>query len=462
MNDLNERLKQAMDVGNMEAARAAMQGDAEAFDQAMHKSSQPEPTATEVELADWVMAEVGNDNLLLTDEGLYSWNGTIWQRLKDDAWRHLVQRNLKAIEGIKLSGRKVASVATLAKTDAYRPGFEWPIDDGEAVACLNGVVRFDGEGWNLEQHEREDYRTATIPVEWSPEAEAPRFQQFLMEVFRDDDDATDKARALLEMMGYTLMRHTRHERFIILVGRGANGKSVLLSVLVALCGTQNVAAVSPDQLDRPFQRAALFRMLANIITELKQGEQIQDGALKSIVSGEPSTVEHKFAAPFTMSPYATQWYGTNHMPHTRDFSFALFRRALIVPFNRKFDGGEADPNLTATLTKELPGILRLSLEAYGNALRRGAFTEPESCIAAKDKWRLEADQVARFAEERITSEPGGWILLKNLYEDYREWAEEAGIRQKVGKDEFTDRLERLDFQRKRRNVGIAFEDIGFR
>jgi putative DNA primase/helicase len=419
----------------------------------------PDSTATEVELAEWVHAAIGDKNLLLTDEGLYGWNGTIWERLTDDGWRHQVQRTLKAVPGIKLSGRKVASVATLTKTDAYRPGFEWPTDQDDAVACLNGVVRFDGDQWSLEHHQREDYRTSTIPVEWKPEAEAPRFQQFLMEVFQGDEDATDKARALLEMMGYTLMRHTRHERFIILVGRGANGKSVLLSVLVALCGTQNVAAVSPDQLDRPFQRAALFRMLANIITELKQGEQIQDGALKSIVSGEPSTVEQKFKHPFTMRPYATQWYGTNHMPHTRDFSFALFRRALIVPFNRKFSGDDADPNLTATLTKELPGILRLSLEAYGNALRRGKFTEPESCLEAKDKWRLEADQVARFAEDRLEATPGSWILLKELYQRYREWADEAGIRQKVGKDEFIDRMERLDYRRKRLGVGIVFEDI---
>lgn len=413
----------------------------------------------ELDLSEYIRAEIGEENMLLTDDGLYIWTGTIWEKVSDDRWRFTVQQKLKQIPEIKLRASKVASVANLARTDSFRPDFEWPIDSGEAVACANGVVRFDGERWNLEPHRREDYRTSTIPVEWQPDADCPRFMQFLAEIFGGDPDAKDKATALMEMVGYTLMRHTRHERFIILVGKGANGKSVLLAIIVALCGTHNVAAVSPDQLDRPFQRAALFRTLANIITELKQGEQIQDGALKSIVSGEPCTVERKFGHPFTMQPYATQWYGTNHLPHTRDFSFALFRRALIVPFNRRFSGKDADPKLIDKLKDELPGMLRLALGAYGEALKRGSFTEPDSCEAAKDKWRLEADQVARWAEQNITRDPGDFLLLKDAYDHYREWAEDVGIRLKVSKDEFQDRLDRLEYHHKRRNVGIAFEDV---
>ena len=413
----------------------------------------------ELELAEYVADNVGVDNMLSTDGGLHIYSGAIWEHFTEERWKHKVQRLLKNIPDIKLTARKVSSVANLLKTDAYRDGFEWPHDDGEAVACPNGVVRFDGSHWILHPHQREDYLTSTIPVEWQPDAQAPRFIQFLSEVFRGDPDAADKADALLEMIGYTLMRHTRHEKFIIIVGRGANGKSVLLFAIASLIGSENIAAVSPDQLDRPFQRAALYQKLANVITELKQGEQVQDGALKSIVSGEPCTVERKFGHPFTMRPYATQWYGTNHLPHTRDFSFALFRRALIVPFNNRFAGKNADPDLAGTLKNELPGILRLALTTYGQALQRGSFIEPDSCRQAKDAWRLEADQVHRWAEENIVRDPGDWMLLKEAYAHYRDWAEDVGIRLKVSKSEFTDRMDRLEFHTKRRNVGISFEDV---
>lgn len=123
---------------------------------------------------------------------------------------------------------------------------------------------------------------------------------------------------MLELVAYTLLPHARHEKFVILIGNGANGKSVL-AILQALCGIENVAAVQPSNFDRAFQRAHLDQKLANIITEIAQGEIIADAELKGITSGEPSTVEHKYGDPFVMYPFATCWFGTNHLPRTKRF-----------------------------------------------------------------------------------------------------------------------------------------------
>ena len=84
------------------------------------------------------------------------------------------------------------------------------------------------------------------------------------------------------------------------------------------------------------------------MTEVRQGEVIADAELKGITSGETSTVERKHRDPFNLKPYSTCWFGTNHMPHTRDFSDALFRRALVVRFNRKFDENDPRPHSAPT------------------------------------------------------------------------------------------------------------------
>src|SRR5690606_24879426 len=128
--------------------------------------------------------------------------------------------------------------------------------------------------------------------------------------------------------------------------------------------------VQPSEFGNRFQRGYLRDKLANIVTEIKQGEVIDDAALKGIVSGEPATVEAKFKDPFTIRPFATCWFGTNHMPHTRDFSDALFRRALVVQFSEAFkpELGNCDPNLKNKLLDELPGILNMALDAYAHAV----------------------------------------------------------------------------------------------
>ncbi|MCB9973989.1 MAG: hypothetical protein H6854_05490 [Rhodospirillales bacterium] len=134
-------------------------------------------------------------------------------------------------------------------------------------------------------------------------------------------------------MGYSLMCHADYEKFIILIGSGANGKSVFLSVLEALIGKENTAAVQPSKLADKFQRVFLHLKLINLVTEIAEGDLIADAELKAITSGEVTTVENKFERAFNFKPYCTCWFGTNHMPHTRDFSEALFRRALVIPFD---------------------------------------------------------------------------------------------------------------------------------
>jgi len=404
----------------------------------------------DLQLARALVEDIDHNNVMAADTFVWQWRDTgVWQKQEDRSVRQWVQNHLAVnVEGVKKS--LVDSVADLFRTEVFKPHHLFNVGPSECVNTLNGeLVLIDGH-WQLTPHNRNHYRTTQVPVEYDPKAQAPRFIKFMTEVFKDDDDAGDKAQALLEMIGYSLMAHCRHEKFIIMVGSGANGKSVLLSVLEALAGPENVAGVQPSQFDRSFQRAHLHGKLANIVTEIKQGEMIDDASLKGIVSGEPTTVEHKFKDPFVMRPFSTCWFGTNHMPHTRDFSDALFRRALVVEFNNKFkpEMGNCDPKLKDKLMEELPGILSLALDAYADALVSG-FTMPESCQQARERWRLEADQVAQFVADECERVPDSKIRPQSLYDAYREWAEENGIHKRLGQKQFGDRLVMLGFERKK-------------
>jgi putative DNA primase/helicase len=401
-----------------------------------------------LEIARQVVDKLGSENLLGDPSGVWAWSQSgVWSIQDERSVRQWTQASIEGAADVTKS--LVDSVTDLFKTEIHKPAHEFDIGPPECVNALNGEVYLhDLAGtWALEPHNREHYRTTQIPVTFDRQATAPRFEQFLGEVFKDDKDASDKRRAVLEMMGYSLMAHCRHERFVIMVGTGANGKSVILSVLEALLGKVNVSGVQPSQFDRSFQRAHLHGKLANIVTEIKQGEVIDDASLKGIVSGEPTTVEHKFKDPFVMRPFATCWFGTNHLPHTRDFSDALFRRALIIEFNQVFkpELGNCDPLLKDKLIDELPGVLNLALAAYADALEYG-FTMPASCKAARESWRLEADQVAQFVEAECVVDPLGTVEPGKLFNAYRDWASECGISKTVALRSFTDRLRVLNYK----------------
>jgi len=162
--------------------------------------------------------------------------------------------------------------------------------------------------------------------------------------------------------------------------------------------------------------------------------------MKAITSGEIVTCEHKFKDPFDLKPYCTIWMATNHLPRTKDFSPALFRRVLIVTFNRVFQEHQQDKNLKSKLKKELSGILNLALAGIAGVFRRGYFTEPESCKDAKKEWRLNSDQAAEFVQDECLLGAGLSITSAMLYQTYKRWAEDCGIKRTLGHNSFTTRV----------------------
>ena len=259
------------------------------------------------------------------------------------------------------------------------------------------------------------------------------------------------------MIGYTLMSHSRHEKFIMLIGNGANGKSVLLAIIEALCGSSNVAGVQPSKFESSFQRAHLHNKLANIVTELSEGEKLADAELKSITSGEPVTVEHKYQHPFNMRPYSTCWFGTNHMPPTSDFSEALFRGTAILTFNRTFQPHEQNSNLKDDLDRELSGISNLAVAAYAGALQNG-FTIPASSQQARDEWKLETNQVAQFVIDACDERPEAAENFTELYKCYQGWVQRNQLTLLTPKT-FSTRMQRLGFIRGKSGPDRKFKGL---
>ena len=400
-----------------------------------------------LEIARSIRDAIGGENLISTASSLwrYDTEAGCWAVLYPRAEKHLVQSQIGRIPALQGDVTKglVDGVTDVLITECYRPGHRWNVGPPDAVCVQNGELVLRGAEWELTPHQREHYRTASVPHVHDPEAKAPQFEVFLGEVFLGDPDAAEKVQLLLELMGYSLMAHTRYEKFVMLLGRGSNGKSVFLSVLEALVGRGNVAAVQPAKFDNTNHRAHLLGKLVNLVTELAEGHMLPDGPLKNLVSGEPIVAELKFQHPFDMRSHATMWFATNHLPHSRDTSHAMMRRVLIVPFNRQFVAGDnADPLLTEKLLAEIPGILNLALRAYAQVVAQGCFTEPASCHEARERWMADVNQVAMFVETECVPCHQEADLL-NLFNFYGLWAEDRGYRKTVGYNVFIERLEQL-------------------
>ncbi len=402
------------------------------------------PSADEhIDIARAVRARAGRDDVLFDGSFFWRWRERgVWTRAESREIQHFVHDELSTgTYRSNFTKTTVDSITDLLRTECFRAEHAFNVRE-DVINTVSGSLTWsnDLKSWRLQPHRREDYLTVQIPVRYEPSARCPRFLDFLQQVFAGDKDGPDKALVVMEMLGYSLLTTCRYEKFLLVIGGGANGKTVLLKVLESLVGPAMVCAVQPSQLDNKFQRAHLAGKLVNIVTEIAEGAEIADAQLKAIVSGELTTAEHKHKPPFDFHPFATCWFATNHMPHSRDFSDAMFRRAIVLTFNNRFDGPRCDPNLIDKLREELSGILTLAMDAVRGVLLRGGFTEVASSNAAKRDWQLQCDQAAQFFEDRCEKSPGSQLGSSTLYSDYREWALEQGVNRLLTQKTLVQRL----------------------
>ena len=184
-----------------------------------HRSLPSGKEENHLHIARRVVKSYGLGNLLFALQQLWQWSKEgVWRRLDD---RAVKQRIHAAVKGYLTKGM-VESVLDLVKTDIFRQNHRFNVET-HAINCRDGELHFADGKWTLKKHEREHYRTTQIPVTYDPAAKAPRFEQFLEEVFQSDSDAELKARIVYEGLGYSLLPTCRYEKFFILIGGGANG-----------------------------------------------------------------------------------------------------------------------------------------------------------------------------------------------------------------------------------------------
>ena len=310
----------------------------------------------------------------------------------------------------------------------------------DRINFANGVFnRATGE---LEPHDPELLSPLQLAATFDLEAECPEVERFLGEIQPDPDIR----RILWELIGYVLISDpNRLQTATMFLGPGANGKSTLINLIRALVGQENVSAIPLHQLevDR-FATSGLYGKLVNTFADLDARALSSSSMFKAITGGDPVQAERKFRNSFTFTPYTRLIFSANEPPPTPDGSDAFFRRWLIIPFERSFEGNEDRDVLSRITTPaELSGLANLGLSALANLTERGRFPECETTAAAKEKFRVDSDSVRGFLAECCRVELDEQTAKPALYRAYRERLCSENNRQALSAMRFNRRLEAL-------------------
>jgi putative DNA primase/helicase len=344
----------------------------------------------------------------------------------------------------------VARAAAIASDDGFFAGAT------AGLVFANGFLSVSADGARLVPHAPEHRATARLAMPYDAGLRAPRFERFLHEVFAPDSDAAAKIELVQQFVGACLVGlATRFQAALVLVGEGANGKSVLIDVVKALFTADTLTAISPQDFGQEYRRALLAGSRLNAVSEMPEREMIESEAFKAIISGDLMTARHIRESPFTFRSMAGHLFAANGLPGTRDQSHGFWRRLLLVEFRRVFAPHEQDKTLAQTIiANELPGVAAWAIEGAVAALRQGRYTMPASVVAARDEWQRTSDQVRLFADDRLVPSQESKTAASVIYGHYSDWAKANG-HHPLASNKFFPRLMALDLGIERRRSGAA-------
>ncbi|WP_334189418.1 DNA primase family protein [Noviherbaspirillum sp.] len=383
---------------------------------------------------------------MFTAERIHAYSGGVWQSIDPD--RSFCRQIIEHHE------RKISIPQAMDLMHAMKVMFScdrFPDAATNKITLTNGTLNTDtGE---LEPHSHENYHRSGMPFAYDPEAKCVLFLKTLDDIFLGDDDKEMKIMKLQEWTGCLLTPMVKFQVMMWLYGAGANGKSLIMHVIRALLGAQNVCSIPLSQLGARFIGAELEGKLANIVDEIATNALMQEEELKKIISSDPILVERKGKDPYFFSPTARIMAATNTLPPSKDSTHGLDRRLMILTFNRTFKPEEMDRDLVAKLVQELPGIFVWALGGMLRLKAQDKFTVPPSSLAAMEDFKSCRNSVALFKRDCLEL-PGANLTLvggsnqsfrfpsHDLYRTYKTYCV-ANTYQAFGKEGFGKKLKEL-------------------
>lgn len=364
------------------------------------------------------------------------WTGTHYASLGKEALEAEVYHYLDKINFGKFdpSERVVNQVIHALKSRVLLPdeveGGTWlegeaPWGEGPIICCKNGVVSLSDGPRRVWAHDPRLFNLNAIETEYRPEAQAPRWLQFLGEVWGDDDVSRE---ALQDFFGLVLTDETKFQKGFIIVGPARSGKGTIARVLSGLLGPKNFCGPSLGQLSQQFGMQGLIGKKLAVIPDARLDSRANRSVitekLLSIIGEDVQEINRKNRDYWSGILPLRVLILSNELPDFKDDTGVIATRFVILQTMNSFLGRE-DPELTERLRAELSGILNWALEGWARLTANGKFIAPGDG-ELNEELSSNASVVKAFALECCEFGDGFSVPIEKAYATYRSWCEGNG------------------------------------
>lgn len=256
--------------------------------------------------------------------------------------------------------------------------------------------------------------------------EDPDAKAEVMQILTNWLNSEEEAKALLRNLATTLAPGWSAVRYVLLLGDGRNGKSVLMQMMHDLFGRDNVSNVSRQNISEGSPVVTeLNGSLLNIIFDGVAVYLKDSGHEKSLIAGEEIGVRLLYRSSLTrVQTNALFLEGLNREPKSSDKSSALQERLIRFWFKNTYEDDLVFKD--RMLSEQMLGaLLSLLIDNYVKREDKAVMLAPTSESKALKLEHMTSNSLAlQFIEHLIeTGDPMDLIgeSLTELTEQFRKW-----------------------------------------
>ncbi|MFE9256522.1 phage/plasmid primase, P4 family [Streptomyces sp. NPDC006879] len=401
--------------------------------------------------------------------GFYVWNGRTWERSEVRVRQEIHRMGAALVlagetqkaRGFTMTTRIDALMTELRSVPTVHVDAAEFDNRPDLLSFKNGTVNLrTGE---LRPHDKCDMLTYRLDLNYRPDAECPRWEQFIAEIFPTDPELPGYFQRLI---GYGITGSNAEQCFCVAWGKGANGKSVatdtLTAVFRAISRTTPFATFEEKPSGGiPNDLAALRGSRLVMASEGESGKPMSESVLKRVTGKDEVAARFLRQEFFTFKPTFLLILATNHRPKFKGQDEGLWRRVKLLPFTRWFAPHERDYGLDAKLMKEAEGIaawaVRGAVEWY-----RGGLQDPDIITRASNEYRKTSDALAGFFPGVLEACDESSVMNGNdAFNAYLDWCEAENLPQKERwtRRTFYGALEERGVTRVIKRAGVALAGI---
>lgn len=256
---------------------------------------------------------------------------------------------------------------------------------------------------------------------FDPKADTAFVEKFFHEVIPDEATLL----SVLRYLGYCLTGEKMYHICQFWRGRGANGKTTILDMLIQLLGSYAIKLPTNALLEsmRPMDANAASPALAMLdgdirlalLDEIPRNCRLDATTFKTIIGDLFITARPLYGNPRKIELRAKLILNGNHLPTFDVDDGGLQRRINNVEYTQFFPADRADVTLPAKLTTpENRSALLKILVNHSQDFYRDGLIESDDMKAAKAEYFNENDFVSNFVDEYCIIGDGGDIKRKDF------------------------------------------------